>query len=179
MTVTLLVAILVSVLAGLVCTAGLWTRQVPTLPVFVLMASLAVGLGFGFSACASFLTLSFFGASRHGLIATDVGLLLLLGIAGFAAFTRRAPRAAADATVAAIPAEAQLAARWLSRHHFGLRAPHLRAPVPEESPRVLGRLGDLEPGNLTPARIGVLGPHDDPIRNVWVNAWERARIGRS
>jgi len=24
-----------------------------------------------------------------------------------------------------------------------------------------------------------LETHDDPLRNLWVNAWERARIGRS
>jgi len=110
MTLTLLVAILVSVLAGLVCVVGLWTRQVPTLPVLVLMASLAAGLGFGLSACASFLSLSLFGAYPHRLVITDVGLLLLLGIGGLWPFTRRAPRAAANAPVAALPAPRL---RWL------------------------------------------------------------------
>jgi hypothetical protein len=102
MTLTLLVAILASMLAGLACTVGLWTRQAPTFPLLVLIASLAVGLGFGLSACASFLSLSLFGAFPHGLIVTDVGLLLLLGIAGFWAFARNAPRAAADAPPAAL-----------------------------------------------------------------------------
>ncbi len=97
MTFMLLVAILASMVAGLACTVGLWTREVSTFPLLVLMASLAVGLGLGLSACASFLSLSLFGASPHGLIVTDVGLLLLLGIAGFWAFPRNARPAAADA----------------------------------------------------------------------------------
>ena len=29
------------------------------------------------------------------------------------------------------------------------------------------------------AGLEVLGPHDGPIRYLWVNAWDRARIGRS
>jgi len=109
MTLTLL-AIVVSVLAGLVCTVGLWTRRIAPVPILVLIASLAVELGFGLSACASFLSLSLFGVSPHGLIVTDVGLVLLLGIAGLWAFTRRAPPAAADAAVAALPAPKP---RWL------------------------------------------------------------------
>ena len=70
----------------------------------VLSASLSVGLGFGLSACASFLSLSLFGASSHGLIVTDVVLLLLLGIAGLWALTPGASRVAADAPVTALPA---------------------------------------------------------------------------
>lgn len=54
MTLTLLVAILVSMLAGFFCTVGFWTRQVPTAPVLVLSASLAVGLGFGLSSPSRF-----------------------------------------------------------------------------------------------------------------------------
>lgn len=110
MTLTLLVAILAPVLAGLVCTVGLWTRQVPTVPLLVLMVSLSVGLGFGLSACASFLSLSLFGASPHRLIVTDVGLQLLLGTAYLWAVARRAPLAAADAPVTGLPAPRL---RWL------------------------------------------------------------------
>jgi hypothetical protein len=110
MTLTLLVAILASVLAGFFCTVRLWERQVPTVPVLALMASLAVGLGFGLSACASFLSLSLFGASPHGLIVFDVGLLLLLGIAGLCARARRAPRMAAHAPVTTLPTPRL---RWL------------------------------------------------------------------
>jgi hypothetical protein len=110
MTLTLLVAILVSMLAGFFCTVGVWTRQAPTVPVLVLSASLAVGLGFGLSACASFLSLSLFGASPHGHIVTDVVLLLLLGVAGLWARTRCAPRVAVHAPVTPLP-EPRL--RWL------------------------------------------------------------------
>jgi len=110
MTLNLLVAILVSMLGGFFCTVGVWTRQAPTVPVLVLSASLAVGLGFGLSACASFLSLSLFGASPHGLIVTDVVLLLLLGGAGLWARTRCAPRVAVHPPVTPVP-EPRL--RWL------------------------------------------------------------------
>lgn len=103
MTLSLLVAILVSMLAGLVWTIGLWTRQFPLVPLLVFMASLAVGLGFGLLACASFLSLSLVGASPSGLIVTDVALLLLLSIAGFCTFTRRAPLAARGVPPTALP----------------------------------------------------------------------------
>jgi hypothetical protein len=76
----------------------------------VLVASLAVGLGFGLSACASFLSLLLFGESPHGLIVADGGLLLLFGIAGFWVFTRGAPRLPVDASLAALPAPRL---RWL------------------------------------------------------------------
>jgi hypothetical protein len=69
-----------------------------------------VGLGFGLSACASFLSLSLFGVSSHGLIVTDVVLLLLLGITGLWARTRRAPRVAVHAPVPPLPAPRL---RWL------------------------------------------------------------------
>ena len=61
MTPNLVVAVLTCVLVGLVCTIGLWTKHLPTVPMLVFMASLAVGLGFGLSACVSFLSLSLFG----------------------------------------------------------------------------------------------------------------------
>lgn len=118
MTLTLLVvAILASVLAGLICTVGLWTRQAPIFPVVVLMVSLAVGLGFGLSACASFLSLSLFGASPHGVVVTDVTLLLLLGIAALWAYLRRTPQSAADAPAAALPAPRL---RWLLAGSLGI-----------------------------------------------------------
>ena len=103
MTLSLLVAVLVSMLAGLVWTVGLWTRQLPTVPLLVFMASLGVGLGFGLLSCASFLSLSLFDASPSGLVVTDVALVLLLGIVGFWAFTRRAPRASRRVPPTALP----------------------------------------------------------------------------
>ncbi len=110
MTLTLLAPVLVSLLAGLACAVPLWTRRAPTLPGLVLMASLAVGLGFGLLACASFLALSLFGASAHGLIVTDVVMALLLGGAGLRALKRRAPETATDDPVAVRPTATP---RWL------------------------------------------------------------------
>jgi hypothetical protein len=112
MMLALLVAILASTLAGLGCTVWLWTREVRAIPLLILMASLAVGLGFGFSACASFLSLLLFGASSHGLIVTDLALLVLIGISSVWAFTRRPPSAASHASAAALPAPRL---RWLLR----------------------------------------------------------------
>lgn len=110
MTLSLLVAIVVCILAGLVWAVGLWTREFPPVPLLVFMASLAVGLGFGLLACGSFLSLSLVGASPHGLIVTDVALLLLVSIAAFWTFKRRAPRAAPSTPPTALPAPAL---RWL------------------------------------------------------------------
>jgi hypothetical protein len=85
----LLAAILASSLVGLGCTVWLWTRETRAFPLLVLMMSLAVGLGFGLSACASFVSLSLFGASPHGLIAADLALLGLFTISSIGAFARR------------------------------------------------------------------------------------------
>jgi hypothetical protein len=54
----------------------------------LLTASLAVGLGFGLSACASFVSLSLFGVS-HGPLVSDVALLLLVGMTGLWMLTQR------------------------------------------------------------------------------------------
>jgi hypothetical protein len=104
MTVALLVAVLASTLSGLACTLGLWTRRTPLLPQIAVVASLAVGLGLGLSACGSFLSLSLVGARPHGFILGDVALLVLVGIlAGLRSFAGRAPHAVADVPIAAPP----------------------------------------------------------------------------
>src|SRR5438445_10573522 len=92
MTLSLVVAILTCVLAGFVCNVGLWTKRFPTAPLLMFLASLAVGLGFGLSACASYLSFSLFDASPSRLIVADIGLLPLLGIAGLRGFRRRVPK---------------------------------------------------------------------------------------
>ena len=52
-------------------------------------------------------------------------------------------------------------------------------PLPPNDAPVTRRLDVHRIGSPRSIYSVSLETHDDPIRNLWVNAWERARIGRS
>jgi len=68
-----------SVLLGVSITTWLWRRGSRSVPLAVLVASLAVGLGFGLSSGSAFLSLVLFDGIGRGLVVTDLACLGGLG----------------------------------------------------------------------------------------------------
>lgn len=75
----LLIPVGLSVLLGLSITTWLWRRGVRSVPLAILVASLAVGLGFGLSSGSAFVSLVVFDGIGRGLVVTDLACLGALG----------------------------------------------------------------------------------------------------
>jgi hypothetical protein len=75
----LLVPLALSGLLGLAITAWLWRRGARSVPLAVLVASLAAGLGLGLSSCGLFVSLVVFDGIGRGVVVTDLALLGVVG----------------------------------------------------------------------------------------------------
>lgn len=91
----LLIPLGLSVLLGLSITAWLWRRGSGSMPRAVLVASLAVGLGFGLSSGSVFVSIVLFDGIGRGLVVTDLALLGGLGAFALGRAARSRPREAA------------------------------------------------------------------------------------
>jgi hypothetical protein len=84
-------------LLGLTGTAWMWRRGARSVPLAVLVVSLATGVGFGLSSCALFVSLVVFDGIGRGVVVTDLALLGGFGLVALAQGARA--RAAAPAIV--------------------------------------------------------------------------------
>jgi hypothetical protein len=90
----LLIPLGLSVLLGFAITSWLWRRGIRSAPLGVLVASLAVGLGFGLSSGSVFLSLVLFDGIGRGLVVTDLAFLGGLGAFALVHAARSRPRVA-------------------------------------------------------------------------------------
>jgi hypothetical protein len=88
----LLIPIGLSILLGFAVTTWLWRGGIRSVPLGILVASLAVGLGFGLSSCSVFLSLVLFDGIGRGLVVTDLAFLGGLGAVALVHAARSRPR---------------------------------------------------------------------------------------
>lgn len=102
----LLIPLGLSLLLGFSVTAWLWRRGIRSGPLAVLVASLAVGLGFGLSSCSVFVSLVLFNGIGRGLVVTDLALVGGLGAVALLREARSPRRDAAPVAGALAPSSA-------------------------------------------------------------------------